>query len=135
MRTNSDDCWLVEDILSPSKPNSRRAFNPFNARLHWLLPDWPWELSQAGNHVELRLSSPQGTVVLALDCIATKDPEKASFVQLVRSGKLLAGSGEAPVVGGWYSPTYNVRLPALSLSLTVEAALPVTFQSEWEFQG
>lgn len=132
VRANRQDCWLVEDTLSASGGTAEKKV--YNLRLHWLLPDWQWDLSQEDTPAELKLVSEQGVVALTLDCTAAQPAGQPATIQLVRAGELLAGSGEAPQIGGWYSPTYGLRLPALSLSLTVDASLPVHFESEWKFQ-
>ncbi len=49
---------------------------------------------------------------------------------LARAGELLYGEGRVPPVRGWYSPTYGVKIPALSLALTVECPPPVRFVTE-----
>ncbi len=134
VRTNRDDCWLVEDTLSPIRTSAENKGQTTTARLHWLLPDWQWNLTQDDAKVWLKLDSPQGPVTLTLDCTAAQIAGKSVTLQLVRAGELLAGSGEVLPICGWYSPTYGVRLPALSLSLTVEARLPVKFETEWKFQ-
>jgi hypothetical protein len=52
-------------------------------------------------------------------------------MQLVRAGELIAGSGAANPILGWYSPTYGVKVPALSYSLTLQSGLPCLLTSEW----
>ncbi len=133
VKTNRYDFWLVEDNLTSSR--SSAANKVYAARLHWLLPDWQWDLSQDDTRTELRLESPKGQVLLRLGCTSAQRAGSTATVQLVRAGELLSGSGDIPITAGWYSPTYNVRLPALSLSLSVEAYLPLNFESEWEFQS
>jgi len=50
---------------------------------------------------------------------------------LIRGGQLLAGSGEFPTYLGWYSPTYNSIIPALSIRLMVNSQAPLSLQSDW----
>jgi len=133
VRTNREDCWLVEDTLSPIRSAAESKGQAYTARLHWLLADWQWNLSQDNTRTELRLDSDQGMVSLTMGCTSAQLAGSPATVQLVRKGELLAGTGEAPIIGGWHSPTYGVRLPALSLSLTVEAYLPIKFETEWVF--
>ena len=100
------------------------------ARLHWLLPDWPWELVENDAGVILRLDGPYRPVSLRLS--ASVKP--ASFL-LARAGERLGGSGEVLPVWGWYSPTYGVKLPALSLSLTAPGSWPLEFNTAWDLGG
>ncbi len=120
----ADDRWLVEDVVLSPKGQPK----PISARLHWLLPDWPWDIaaSEAG-HLALRLESPHGRVMITLD-IATSN---ANF-QLVRAGKVLHGQGSTSPIRGWLSPTYANKQPALSLSATVSGQLPLFFQTIFE---
>jgi hypothetical protein len=120
----ADDRWLVEDVVSPTKGQPK----PISARLHWLLPDWPWDIaaSEAG-HLALRLESPHGWVRFTIEA---ETPE-ITF-QLVRAGEVLHGQGSASPTHGWVSPTYANKQPALSFSATVSGQLPIFFQTIFE---
>jgi hypothetical protein len=100
--------WQVEDDLLPA--GSEQAEHSFI--LHWLLPDWPWELEGT----TLNLQAPPGKITLAVKLSQDTRQVKASGVQLIRGGEVLSGSpaGCAPALG-WYSPTYGIKLPALAL--------------------
>ncbi len=95
-------------------------------RLHWLLPDWPYELSEGG--LEMRLHSPQGLIVL---CLKSSEPVQ---VTLDRAGERLSGPGISEPTAGWISPTYSVKIPALSLTAEVKSTkIKVEFESEFRF--
>jgi hypothetical protein len=100
--------WQVEDDLLPA--GSEQAEHSFV--LHWLLPDWPWELEGT----TLNLQAPPGKITLAVKLPEDSRQVKANGVQLIRGGEVLSGSPAlcAPALG-WYSPTYGVKLPALAL--------------------
>lgn len=120
----ADGRWRVEDELFPFR------LRPCTFRLHWLLPDWAWELEQEGGRIEIRLASPHGPVGLVL----TAEPRGAhprSLLSIVRAGEMVYGSGVASPVRGWVSPTYGLKVPALSLALEVRAANEVQFTSEF----
>jgi hypothetical protein len=98
-------------------------------RLHWLLPDWEWEIDNIPEEIkaagcDLRLRSAQGWLTIRLTTdLSTSTPEEDAFtVGLVRAGETVYGSVTPGPCEGWYSPTYGVKLPALSLSMT--RALP-----------
>jgi hypothetical protein len=123
--------WLIEDLLMRSDAALARQKAPFQLRLHWLLPDWPWELQ--GTH--LSLESPYGRVELRIE----SDPAILSGLDgpyptaaLVRAGVLLRGSTPVvPPTWGWRSLTYGVKIPALSFAVTIEAPAPLSITSEW----
>jgi hypothetical protein len=119
----SDDHWLIEDCLLPSSHSS--ISTPHTARLHWLLPDWKFELLEAD--CGLQVASPQGSFTLVIRAQIEKS------LQLIRAGELLHGRNDFSPTWGWVSPTYGVKQPALSFSVTVEGVLPIVFVTEWRF--
>ena len=117
--------WQVKDELLPTGPGqSDHCFT-----LHWLLPDWPWELEETA----ISLQAPNGKITLAVTLSENTRPGKATGVQLIRGGKVLSGSPDCPTVLGWYSPTYGVKLPALSLRCFFEGKAPIRLLSDWTF--
>ncbi len=129
--------WQVEDHLLPSRPwqtnRPRNPVYPFTFTIHWLLPDWPWELD--GQALTLALPG-GGRVRLALSASIPKHPQAQVIPpSLVRAGRTLAGSHNLSPVRGWFSPTYGMKIPALSLSLEIISPLPCALISEWEFEA
>jgi hypothetical protein len=86
------------------------------------VPDLPWSLSEN----VLLLQHPAGVVRLGIEC-----PIPGAFA-IDRAGRRLFGAGDASPISGWVSPTYGLRLPALSLSVTWQAGLPLEIQSRWQ---
>lgn len=133
----SPENWRIEDQLLPyfGRQPDHRSIAPYTFRLHWLLPDYPYALTGA----TLRLSSPNGgTISLTLTQSAsgeTQQPHTTAQISLVRAGQVIFGAAESEPTLGWYSPTYGVKIPALSFSLTVRSPLPTSFLSEWTFQA
>jgi Heparinase II/III-like protein/Heparinase II/III N-terminus len=127
--------WHVEDLLLPSNAGLARQNAPFRMHLQWLLPDWPWELEGT----ILRLESPHGGVVLRVEAepashSGLEGPYPA--VMLVRAGVLLRGSAaQVSPTWGWRSPTYGVKLPALSFAVSMEGKPPLSMTSEWTLPG
>jgi hypothetical protein len=124
-----DHLWRVEDQLLPlgrSRPAVR-------ARLHWLLPDWPWRLSEAGLQIEVE--SPFGWICLAVQNLSpgSGSPLEGLHASLVRAGEVLYGREDAHPTWGWSAPIYAHKLPALSYAASLHAPLPVTLISEWRF--
>jgi hypothetical protein len=96
------------------------------ARLHWLLPDWPF---QVGKNT-LSLQSPWGWVRIEL--------EGSNWMTLVRAGQTVAGdfptNEPAPhPAQGWKSPTYQHRVPALALLAGRQGGLPMMLVTHFSF--
>ena len=127
--------WLVTDRLLPV-PGHPASQAVHAARLHWLLPDWEWEL----DGTILRLSSPFGTITISIRCEGMIPPGDQAGgsesdglqVQLVRGGERLAGTGSVDPIQGWVSPTYSIKQPALSLAVQAVRSLPVMFITNWD---
>ncbi len=105
--------WRIMDEVQPT---GRRAPADAALRLHWLLPDWPWELEGA----TLTLASPHGPVSIVVSGGGNLQPS------LARAGELLAGAADVLPARGWFSPTYTVLEPALSFAIEVQSPLPAT---------
>ena len=119
---DEENRWHIEDSVL-----GKATSQTYNVRLHWLLPDWEWELKAN----ILKIKSPHGWVQLYIHG-NSKVAGKLDF-QLVRAGEVLHGEGEAKPHWGWVSPTYDQKLPALSFATLVHAAPPLTLHTTWEF--
>jgi len=117
-----DERWLVDDRLT----NTGSAMHVY--RLHWLLPDWEWELQEQDTGLELRLNSPHGQVRLVIG--ANKATRRFG---ILRAGNLLRGEGLSSPVFGWVSHTYSVKVPAISLAMEVQSEQDVHFNTEFIF--
>ena len=125
---SEDDRWQVEDeILLLHMPWEKKVRN---FRLHWLLPDWKWNMEINGPGVFLRLESPQGPVTLA---VRASSAAGLPIISLARAGELLAGSGLPGPTRGWFSPIYGTKVPALSLAVELKSENEVKFNSEFIF--
>ncbi len=125
---SEDDRWLVEDEILPLRMPWDKKPRVF--RLHWLLPDWKWNVENMGSGVLLRLESPQGPVTLT---VQTFPPSSQATFSLARAGELLAGSGAPGPTRGWVSPLYGIKVPALSLAVEIKSKNEVKFSSEFIF--
>lgn len=131
--------WQIEDkLLNNLKTRQnvenlwRGAYNiPLEIRLHWLLPDWPYEVTPDSNNnvFDLRIRSPFGWIQLQVN-VSLSENGQTDF-QIVRAGKLISGGGEVLETWGWVSPTYGLKIPALSFSIKAVARPPITFVSNW----
>jgi hypothetical protein len=130
----TDGHWQIQDDLQGLRNPRRRQATGF--RLHWLLPDWEWWLEAGPAGMLLRLASPHGPVELRIGMT----PGTATGVDLARAGLLIFQSGPVnripPVdtaIRGWVSPTYGLKVPALSLVVETKSANDVKFVSEFNF--
>lgn len=106
--------WQISDDFAPL--GGRAGRHTFT--LHWLLPDVPWQWDDG----YLTLAAPPGSVMISL---AASAPEQTLLrYQLIRAGEVLMGSSDFPSTLGWFSPTYSVKHPALSLRVTFAGRLP-----------
>jgi len=108
-------------------------------RLHWLLPDWEFEIREATETTDfpryrIRICSPYGWISLSIGKASHNDVSQASQsakLQIVRAGELLYGSGEVNPIYGWTSPTYGDKIPALACILNISQPLPIKLKSIW----
>jgi hypothetical protein len=123
----ADGHWQVRDeLLLIRMPWDKKAIT---FRLHWLLPDWEWGVESSDQGIVIRLQSPHGSVVLRLGVSGGK----AVSVDLVRAGETVYGAGRTDLIRGWASPTYGVKIPALSLAVETQSTNDVQFISEFNF--
>jgi hypothetical protein len=111
--------WTVIDQLQPAHVSLNKP--DFDLRLHWLLPDWGYDL----NGSTLTLKTADGPLKLVVNAGAYVPMR----VSLARAGQLLSGQGPIAENRGWHSLSYDRLQPALSLAVHVNAALPITFTS------
>jgi hypothetical protein len=110
----TEDAWvIVDDLLGVGEHESR---------IHWLLPDLPFEVVSAAPFCAV-LSSKMTRIHWR---VFSNSPGSAA---MLRAGKNLleeVGAGdEDEKLLGWESPTYGELCPALSLLYRVQAPLPV----------
>ena len=122
-----DGHWQVQDEMLPLRmPWDKK---PVTFCLHWLLPDWEWQVESSDQGIALRLMSPYGPVGLRIRVTGGEAPR----LDLVRAGETMYGSGDTNPIRGWASPTYGVKVPALSLVVETRSANDVQFISEFTF--
>lgn len=113
--------WQVRDELLPRRPH----VGAHTVQLHWLLPDAPWALDGAS----LTLQRDWGTAHIT---VAAQSGAVIDSVRLIRAGQVVSGPPADLPIHGWISPTYNVKRPALSLLVTLRAAIPAAVFTDWD---
>jgi len=95
---------------------ARLEKKPLQVTIQYLVPDWDWTLDK--NSLSLSNKGKQVQLILI-----GRDPHDQSIVpgmiSLVRAGETLRGK-EKNLIRGWFSPTYLVKVPALSIAATFE---------------
>jgi len=120
----ADERWLVEDKLISKEKHTYR--------LHWLLPDWEWNIDVWDARFEIRLKSPFGWVVLHIST-TSQFPINDSQITLLRAGENNYGEGHPQPFDGWVSLTYGEKKPALSLAFDVQSDGTTQFTTEFIF--
>src|SRR6267378_1385433 len=108
----AEDSWvIVDDLLGAGE---------HELRLHWLLPDLPFEMIAAS---PFRAVLAAETTRFGWNIFSSAPGEAA----MIRGGKSLAGNtmGGDEELFGWESPTYGELCPAISVVYRVHAPLPV----------
>ena len=119
----NDERWAVEDKLISKEAHTYR--------LHWLLPDWEWEIERREQGIEIGLMSPHGRIALLLRSDQLSSLQ--SRFSLVRAGEVVYGTRDVQPYEGWVSPTYGIKAPALSLAFEVQFVGSIYFTSEFKF--
>ncbi len=134
-------CQVIDRVIPSGQGSSTRLHT---IRLHWLLPDWEWELRKT----TLSIKSPRGWINLAIhpenrtDSGSQSQPNLSIF--LVRAGEMIYPPPDKPSFDiktslgeiatlGWFSPTYAQKVPALSFLIDTRGHLPVNLVSQWTF--
>jgi len=120
----TDERWVVEDKLISKEPHIYC--------LHWLLPDWEWEVANRESGFEIRLKSPFGWITLHITT-DSQLPINNSSLGIVRAGEVVFGQHEVQPFEGWVSPIYGTKNPALSLAFEMKEIANARFLSEFIF--
>jgi hypothetical protein len=120
----TDERWVVEDSLISK--------NPHTYRLHWLLPDWEWDIEKWESGFEIRLRSTFGWIPLHITT-DSQFPNNDYRLTLVRAGDVAFGLRDVQSFEGWVSPTYGTKIPALSLAFEVQSESSIKFTTEFIF--
>jgi len=119
---NPTEGFEITDELIPVRATDK----PFNADMQWLLPDWPFTLFDQG----IQLDGVDYSIRLTIKTIPHEPGDQPPQISLIRAGVTLEGSLENPL-RGWYSPTYNQKVPALSLVLRIAGSKKAMLVSSW----
>ncbi len=108
--------WLITDELLPTRTPSPQI----TVSLQWLFPDWGWSLTSN----RLTLQSPWGPMNVTFET----DSEDEVIFHVYRAGQAMLEHEPDPILG-WVSPTYGLKLPALSINLCLNTQVPLQIRT------
>ncbi len=117
--------FRVVDVLTPEENDTA----PHNYCLHWLLPDWQWQVNEGTltlSHENLRVN-----LHVSVHNTRTNEKDRNVDMSIIRAGVALTGQRQDEVLG-WESETYGEKHPVLSFSVTNTCVGPLRITSEWE---
>ena len=115
-RLNSSGWTILDELLPTRQPKTK-----IKITLNWLLPDWPYQTESD----RVILDSPLGKITLRFK---TDAAEKT--LDIYKAGESLLNGKQEPNLG-WISPTYGVKVPALSVQLSIIEKTPSQITSEF----
>jgi len=65
--------------------------------------------------------------------ISSEKKTITSELTFYNKGQPISGNAQEEPLLGWFSPTYGLKIPALSIRYSVTHALPVTITSRFTF--
>lgn len=120
LTSTGENNWEIIDLLT----STSRIGVPHDFHLHWLLPDLHFKFHNA----VLAFQDPHFTLSFSTD------HDQLARILLIRAGEIISGHANLdPQLFGWFSPTYGVKEPALSILYLVESNLPTTMTTCWDF--
>ena len=123
LESQAENGWLVTDKLI--QVNGKKLKK--SIQLNWLLPDWPYELQENS----ITFNAPFGVMQLEL---FTRAGILADGLNIIKAGKSLIEK-EDSINHGWYSPTYGIKLPAISVQYSVTGLLPIEITTRFSSMG
>jgi hypothetical protein len=130
----ADERWEIQDNLILKRPGEH-VF-----RLHWLLIDGEWEIinresrmENRESNIEIRVNASGGLFRLKIKPDARIGSSDVR-VSVVRAGETVYGAGPALPFAGWISPTYGVKMPALSVVMELASFKSISIVSEFLFE-
>lgn len=124
--------WKITDQLLPMRSSLHSSRH--TGRLHWLLPDWPYEIKALENESSLILYSPLGSIRLVIQSPTIVQPGNRSLslkTCLVRAGQCVYGDDPKQPTWGWIARSYAQKEPALSLAVDCVGNIPISFETHW----
>ncbi|MGD2155243.1 MAG: alginate lyase family protein [Anaerolineales bacterium] len=127
--------WVIKDELLPHARSKPWQKDPYQIRLHWLLPNWHWQVEDKNaKGCCLQLESPFGRIGILISIDGDQMPPISTNLQICRAGILEYGTAEDDMrTLGWISPTYGIKIPALSIAFHAKTRVPFTIVSEFIF--
>ena len=123
LESRKDQGWLITDHIKRIKGKGSLP----TIQLNWLVQDWPFTI----NENSILFNTPTGQFELTIFTIAGI---VADGLNIIRAGKSVMGK-EDSILHGWFSPTYGLKIPALSILYTVKEFLPIEITTRVSFMA
>jgi hypothetical protein len=121
LENQNKEGWLVTDKLV--QVNGKKIKR--SILLNWLVPDWSFKVTNN----TVTFNAPFGEMRVEL---FTHAGIIADGLNIIRAGISLVSKADS-IHHGWYSPTYGVKTPALSIQYNVDGLLPVEIITRFSF--
>ena len=118
----SQNQWQIFDYVYRMKA----AKNQMSLDLHWLVPDFDCEVVDEG----VCLTAPFGKITIHTH---DGDGQVSPALTIFRAGRSITKPLMEKPLLGWYSPTYGVKQPALSILYSFKQKLPATIRTDIVF--
>jgi hypothetical protein len=115
----------VEDLIEYNKLNTNHLIS-----IHWLLPDWEWHFEN--DVFWIKDGKHKVTLSISAKSFASGRTCPSAETSLIRAGKTLLGNAPDEIMG-WTSPTYSVKIPALTLTSSWHSNESLLVTSSWQF--
>jgi len=116
--------WRVVDRLLKLKA----AKDAVKIDMNWLMPDWNFIISDN----RILLDAPFGKIQLAIK-VKVNRKDLSPQITIYRAGRAIDDPKNTKPLLGWYSPTYGIKEPALSIVYAIQEKLPVTITTDFFF--
>lgn len=118
--------FTIRDRFIKKKNSSRNL----EFCLHWLLPDWQWQL--IGNTFVLHGAQFTINLFVTARSESTGQEILAHDISVIRAGKTMSGKQTEEIMG-WESDTYGEKHPVVSYLLKFSSPNSIEITSKWEF--
>jgi len=117
--------FYITDELTPKADDAA----VHNYCLHWLLPDWNWQINQ--DSLSLQQNLDRVELLVEARSVSSSDRLISQDISIIRAGQTLAGQRQDELLG-WESETYEEKHPVLSFSVTYICAGPIKITTQWK---
>ena len=123
--TRTRNGFSVLDELTPKADDA--AIHDYC--IHWLLPDWKWQINQGSLNFQHDLDRVE--LLVEAHRVQTNELLINQNFSIIRASQVLMGKRQDELLG-WESETYGEKHPVLSFSVTYMCVGPIKITTEWK---